>query len=171
MHEDTAAADMDLLAAIGRIVVEAAMLEYSVASLIAASEGLQGVEREERARAITASTGMAMRLFEKLAEGRDDLRPLCRDTKGLLQARHFVAHSVYQQDAVAEGRAALFILHPRTGETMITMTQAQDNARMIREGRTRIAAVTTAVDSGIPYQQAEAGADYKISGRRPVGSG
>ena len=88
MHEDTATADTDLLAAIGRIVVEAAMLEYSVASLIAAAEGLQGVEREERARAVTASTGMAMRLFEKLAEGRDDLRPLCRDTKGLLQARH-----------------------------------------------------------------------------------
>ena len=33
--------DTDLLAAIGRIVVEAAMLEYSVATLVAAS-GLEG---------------------------------------------------------------------------------------------------------------------------------
>ena len=169
MHDDTASTDTGLLAAIGRIVVEAAMLEYSVASLIAASEGTQGEEREERACAITARTGEAMRLFEKLAEGQGGLRPLCRDTKGLLQARHFVAHSVYQQHAVTEGRAALFILHPRTGETMITMTQAEDNARMIGEGRTRIEAVITAVDSGIPYQQAEAG--YQISRRRPTGSG
>lgn len=154
MHEDIAMTDTDLLAAIGRIVVEAAMLEYSVASLIAAFEGLHGGEREERARDITASTGKAMRLFEKLAEGQGDLGPLWRDTKGLLQARHFVAHSVYQEDAIAEGSAALFILHPRTGETMITMAQAEDNARMIWEGRTRIEAVITAIDSGLPYQQA-----------------
>ena len=159
MHEDTATADTDLLAAIGRIVVEAAMLEYSVASLIAAAEGLQGVEREERARAVTASTGMAMRLFEKLAEGRRRPPAAVPGHQGTPASPAFVAHSVYQQDAVAEGRAALFILHPRTGETMITMTQAQDNARMIREGRTRIEAVITAVDSGIPCQQAEAGAD------------
>jgi hypothetical protein len=148
MHEDTAATDTALLAAIGRIVVEAAMLEYSVASLIAAFEGLQGGEREERARDITASTGKAIRLFEKLAERQGDLRWLWRDTKGLLQARHFVAHSVYQQDAVVEDKAALFILHPRTGETMITMAQAEDNARMIREGRARIEAAITAIASG-----------------------
>jgi hypothetical protein len=169
MHEDTAMTDTDLLAAIGRIIVEAAMLEYSVASLIAASEGLQGEDREERARSITVSTGKAMALFEKLTERRNDLGPLWRDTKGLLQARHFVAHSVYQEDAVAEGRAALFILNPRIGETMITMAQAEGNARMIREGRARIEAVITAIASGVSYQ-AEAGAGYEISGWRPTGT-
>ena len=55
-----------------------------------------------------------MGLFEKLAVKQDDLGPLCRDTKGLLQARHFVAHAVYQEDAVAEGQAALFILIPES---------------------------------------------------------
>jgi len=94
VHEDTAMTDTGLLAAIGRIVVEAAMLEYSVASLIAASEGLQGWECEERARDITSSTGRAMGLFKELAVKRDDLGPLWWDTKGLLQARHFVAHAV-----------------------------------------------------------------------------
>jgi hypothetical protein len=137
--------DTGLLAAIGRVVVEAAMLEYSVASLIAASEGLQGGERQERARDITASTGRAMGLFKELAVRRDDLGPLWWDTKGLLQARHFVAHAVYQEDAEAEGQAALFILSPRIGETMITIAQAEDNARMIREGRARIEAVITAM--------------------------
>lgn len=46
---------------------------------------------------------------------------------------------------MAEGQAALFILSPRIGETMITMAQAEDNARMIREGRARIEAVITAM--------------------------
>jgi hypothetical protein len=171
MHEDTAMTDTDLLAEIGRIVVEAAMLEHSVASLIAASEGLRGGEREEHARGITAKTGEAMRLFGKLAGEQDNLRPLWHDTKGLLQARHFVAHSVYQDDAIAERRAALFFLHPRTGETMITMAQAEDNARMIQEGRTRIEEVITAIDSGVPYQQAGAGPRYEIRGRGSMGSG
>ena len=89
--------DTALLAAIGRIVVEAALLEYSVASLVAAAEGLEGEQREERARAIAAVPGRPMALFTTLAGQRDDLGFLLRDTKGLLQARHFVAHAVFQE--------------------------------------------------------------------------
>lgn len=139
--------DTDLLAAIGRIVVEAAMLEYSVATLVAASEGLKGEKREERALAIVGSPGQAMRLFEALARRRDDLGWLQRDTKGLLGARHFVAHAVFQEAALAEGKAAIFILSPRSGETMLTMAQADDNARMIREGIARIQAAIAAETS------------------------
>jgi hypothetical protein len=136
--------DTDLLAAIGRIVVGAAMLEYAVAELLAASEGLQGEKREERARAVVASPGKAIRLFESLAQRRGDLGWLQRDTRGLLGARHFVAHAVFQEDAVADGKAAIFILSPRSGETMLTVAQADDNARMIREGIVRIQAATAA---------------------------
>ncbi|MGH3277145.1 MAG: hypothetical protein ACRDNZ_22805 [Streptosporangiaceae bacterium] len=64
-----------------------------------------------------------------------------------LRARNFVAHSIVQQDAISEGRAALFVLHPRTGETMITTGQAVNNARLIREGRDRIQAEITAETS------------------------
>jgi hypothetical protein len=159
------------MAEIGRIVVEAAMLEHSVASLIAASEHLQGGDREERARDITVKTGEAMRLFGELAKERDSLRPLWSDTKGLLRARHFVAHSIYQGDAIAASKPALFVLHPRTGETMITMAQAEDNARMIREGRIRIEAVITALDSEGSYQRDVAGPRYEIHSRRTMRSG
>jgi hypothetical protein len=49
-----------------------------------------------------------------------------------------LAHAVPQEDAVAEGRPALFVLSPRRGETMITTGQALSNAEMIREGTGRI---------------------------------
>jgi hypothetical protein len=140
--------DTELLAAIGRIVVEAAVPEYSVAMLVAVTEGLRGEACGDRAMAIVKKTGEAMRLFERLAEKRPDLAWLMRDTKGLLGARHFVAHAIAQQDAVAEGRAALFILHPRGGESMITTAQARNSARMIREGRDRIQDAIAAATSG-----------------------
>jgi hypothetical protein len=130
--------DTELMAAIGRMVVNAALLEYSVAQLIAITEGLEGEECRGRATQIAKTPGEAMRQFKRLAEKRQYLDWPMRDTEGLLRARHFVAHSVTQQPAIAEGHAALFVLHPKTGETMITTTQAINNARLIREGYERI---------------------------------
>ena len=49
-------------------------------------------------------------------------------------ARNSVAHPVAQQDAVAEGCPALFVLQPRHGETMITTALARKNAQMINQG-------------------------------------
>jgi hypothetical protein len=133
--------ETELLAAIGRMVVEAAVLEYAVARLVAVSEGLRGEALEERALGIVKLTGEAMHQFKALAKRRPALAWLMRDTTGLLRARHFVAHSIVQQDAIVEGQAALFVVHPRSGENMITTGMAVDNARMIREGRDRIEAL------------------------------
>jgi hypothetical protein len=83
--------DTELLAAIGRIVMNAAMLEYAVAELIAVAEGLRGEAAKERAVAIVRKPGNAMRLFERLAEQRPDLRWLMGQTKSMLGARSFVA--------------------------------------------------------------------------------
>jgi hypothetical protein len=131
--------DTELLAAIGRIVVNAAMLEYAVAELVAVIEGLRDAEaRQERAVEIVRVTGKGMRLFERAAKQRPDLGWLLRDTRTMLNARHFVAHAVAQHDAVAEGRPALFVFQPRQGETMITTELARNNARLIREGVARI---------------------------------
>jgi hypothetical protein len=90
--------DTELLAAIGRMVVEAAVLEYAVARLVAVSEGLRGAASEDRALEIVRKTGEAMRQFRALAEKRPKIAYLMRDTEGLLGARHFVAHSIFQQD-------------------------------------------------------------------------
>jgi hypothetical protein len=74
----------ELLAAIGRIVVNAAMLEYAVAELIAVAEGLRGEAARERAVVIVRKPGNAMRLFERLAEQRPDLRWLMEQTRAML---------------------------------------------------------------------------------------
>ena len=127
----------ELLAAIGRIVVNGATLEYAVAELVAVSEGLRDDEaRQERAVAIVRVPGQAMRLFRRLAELHQDrdLSWLLGQVELMLGARHFVAHSVAQEDAVAEGHPALFILQPRHGETMITTVLARKNAEMIGQG-------------------------------------
>jgi hypothetical protein len=144
--------DTELLAAIGRMVVNAAQLEYSVAELVTGTEGLRGEAREDHAVEIVKVPGEAMRQFRKLADKRPDLRWLMEDTDGLLRARHFTAHSVAQQDAVAEGLPALFVLHPKSGaETMITTMQARDNARMIREGCMRVQeAIAAEIAAGKP---------------------
>jgi hypothetical protein len=147
--EQAIAMDTELLAAIGLMVVNAALQEYSVAELVAVIEGLRDQACQDREVAIVAKTGEAMRLFECLAEEHAALAWLMNDTKGLLPARHFVAHAVAQEPAVAEGYAALFILHPRHSETMITIAQARDNARMIREGHRRIQEEIAVVISGV----------------------
>jgi len=127
--------DTELLAAIGRIVVSAALLEYSVAELVAVTGGLRDDgARQDRAVEIVRVPGKAMRLFERIAQQRPELRWLMREIRTMLGARHCVAPSVAQQDAVAAGRPALFVLQPRHGETMITTELARNNARMIREG-------------------------------------
>ena len=140
--------DTELLAAIGRIVVQAALLDYSVATLVATCEGLRGEACEARAAAIVRTAGKAMGLFERLAKQRPDLAWLMNDTKLMFGARNFVAHSVAQQDAISDGEAALFILDPRTGESMITTRQARNNVRLISEGVARIQAAIAAEMSG-----------------------
>jgi hypothetical protein len=92
------------MAAIGRIVVNTAELEYAVAELVATAEGRRGEACRERATEIVQKTGEAMRQFEHVAAGRPDLGWLMRDTATMLKARHFVAHAVPQEDAIAEGR-------------------------------------------------------------------
>ncbi len=85
---------MELMAAVGRMVVNAAEQEYAVAELAATAEGLRGEECRGRATAIVRRTGEAMRQFERLVQQeRPDLGWLIRDTAGLLGARHFVAHA------------------------------------------------------------------------------
>lgn len=131
--------DRDLFEAIGRVVVGAAELEYAIALLVGATEGLRGQECKERALEIVKTTGEAMRQFERLGGARPDLMPLQRDSAQLMRARHFMAHSVVQQDALAEDEAALFVVNPKSGvETMITTAQALDHVRYFQEARGRI---------------------------------
>jgi hypothetical protein len=131
--------DRGLFEAIGRIVIGAAELEYAVALLVAVTEGLRGRDAGARAHAIVKVTGQAGREFQGLATSRPDLAWLQQDTAQLMRARNFIAHPVVQEDAVAEGKAALFIVNSRSGEeTMITMAQVVNHVEYFKEARARI---------------------------------
>jgi hypothetical protein len=145
--------DRELLASVGRVVVDAALLEYAVATFDAAAEGLRGQACEDRALDIIKYPGRAMKLFKLIAAGRPHLRWLAEDTDSVLAGRHFIAHAVAQEPAVTDdGEAALFILAARLDEpeTMVIQSQLENQARLLRDACARIDALTKAEITGQP---------------------
>jgi hypothetical protein len=82
--------DHDTLAAIGEVVVDAAVLEYWIAVLVAAIEG----KDDERARQLVSEAGGTLKVLKKLVKERPDLNSFYRDAKAVLGDRHVLAHSV-----------------------------------------------------------------------------
>lgn len=151
------------MAYIGRVVVDAALLEYAAARFDAAAEGLRGQACEDRALEIVKKVGKAMELFRGVADDRPHLRWLAddiggvqldgRNVGGLLGGRHFIAHAVAQGPALTDdGEAALFILSPRSEEpeTMVTLSQLKNQARLLQDARQRIDALTESEVTGQP---------------------
>jgi hypothetical protein len=87
--------DQEVLAAIGRVVVNASVLEWEVAALVALAEGQASVAAgSERARQIASRTGEAVRQLEVRAKADPGLRPLLQDVRSVLDERHRLAHSI-----------------------------------------------------------------------------
>jgi hypothetical protein len=124
--------DRGLLAAIGEVIVDAAVLEYWIAVLVAAIEG----KDEDRARDLAASTGATLRALKHLVDERQDwseLNRLYRDAKAVLGDRHALAHSVAFADKDADTGPGYSIWNPRRDtEARITLEQVLDHARDIR---------------------------------------
>ena len=105
--------DVELMAAIGRMVVNAAELEYAVAELAATAQGLRGEECRERATAIVRRTGEAMRQFERLVEQeRPDLGWLMRDTAACL-VRGTSSRTLYRSRTPSQKAIAPCLSSPR----------------------------------------------------------
>lgn len=124
--------ERELLAAIGEVVVDAAVLEYSIAVLVAVIEGRD----EERARELVARAGRVLPALKDLVTARPDrpgLLPLYRDAKAVLDDRHVIVHSVALADMEARGEPGSGIWHPRSDtELRITAAQVLDHAHDIR---------------------------------------
>src|SRR5271169_3853037 len=104
--------NQELLAAIGQVVVNAAVLEYQVAVLVAVIEGRD----EERARELAGITGKAMRALEELAavqQAPAHLRGLYRDARAVLRDRHVLVHSIAMVDMETDGAPGYSIWNPR----------------------------------------------------------
>lgn len=147
--------DRELLAYIGRIVVDAALLEYTVARLVATAHGLRGEACDAQALQWATKPGNAMRELDRLAQARPEFPWLYGDTEIALRGRHFIAHAVAQEPAVTtDGEAALFILAPKAGEpeTMVTLSQLMSQARLLQHSREMIQEHINAEIAGRPYR-------------------
>ena len=136
--------DQELLAAIGQVMVDAAVLEYFVAVLVAVIEG-QG---EEHAQRLAARPGEAMRQLGKLVRerpDRSDLKLAWHDAQAVLNDRHVLAHSVALEHVEVNGQLAQVIWHPRSGrETQITVAQVLGHVQDIRIATRRLQKVIAA---------------------------
>lgn len=122
---------------------------------MATAEGLRDEACERRALELVAEPGGAMRALDSLAKERPDFRRLHGDTRSVLQGRHFIAHAVAQEPAVtSDGEAALFILAPKAGEpeTMVTLSQLVNQARLLQDSREMIQEHIDAEIAGRPYR-------------------
>jgi hypothetical protein len=136
--------DQELFAAIGQVVVNAAVLEYFVAVLVAVIEG-QG---EEHAQMLAARPGEAMGKLGKLVRerpDRSDLKLAWHDTQAVLNDRHVIAHSVALEHVEVNGQLARVIWHPRSGrEAQITAAQVLGHVQDIRIATRRVQKVIAA---------------------------
>jgi hypothetical protein len=109
----------ELMAAIGRMVVGAATLEYSVAILVAITEGHRDQAAEDRALHLVQKVGTPMRELRKLAAGppeRRDLKWLLQNAEAVLDHRNVVVHAIPLEDVTAGEEGGLIGWHPRTGQ-------------------------------------------------------
>lgn len=97
-------ADKDLMAAIGQVVVMSAVLDYSVAVLVAMTDGYRGQDCEEHARVMVRSPGGAMRELRKraCAQLRGEGVPLHRIARRLRVAQEFSFDTEGRMLTVAE---------------------------------------------------------------------
>jgi hypothetical protein len=137
--------DRETLAAIGEVVVDAAVLQYWIAVLVAAVEG----KDENRARQLLDKPGAALRALEKLAQERTDFAGVCRDAKAVLDDRNVLAHSVNLIEGDADLEPGYFIWNPRhDAKVRITMQQIFEHGQDIRIAVRRARDLFISVTSG-----------------------
>jgi hypothetical protein len=117
----------ELMAAIGRMVVGAATVEYSVAVLVAITEGHRDQAAGDRALQLVQKVGAPVRELRKLAAGppeRRDLKWLCQNAEAVLEGRNVVVHAIPLEDITAGEQGGLVGWHPRTGQEIWLTTPA-----------------------------------------------
>jgi len=129
--------ELELLAAIGQVVVNATVLEYQIAALVAVMEGRD----RDRARELARRTGEAMRQLEKQVKARP--RPsgpaaAAPRRRGGTRKPADLVHSIVFTDEPPGSEAAYGIWNPRRdAEVPITAAQLLDHAHDITDRRTQ----------------------------------
>ena len=127
--------DRDTLAAIGEVVVDAAVLEYWIAVLVAAVED----KDDNRARELAKKPGATLDALKKVAKERPDLGALYHDAKAVLDDRHVLAHSVNLIVDDPDLEPGYSVWNPRyDAEARITTQQILEHAQDIRIAARRV---------------------------------
>src|SRR5260370_21220003 len=91
----------ELMAAVGRMVVGAATVEYAVAVLVAVTEGHRDQGAVDRAIQLVREDDAPVRELRKLAAGppeRRDLKWLLRSAEAVLEGRNVIVHAISLED-------------------------------------------------------------------------
>ena len=99
-------------AALGKVVMESAFMEWLVALLVAAVEG----KAQDRAKELSKEPGRAMKALKHAAQSDDELRRLYEDADALRKRRNLLAHSVAMVGMDVRHNKVYLYWHPKTDE-------------------------------------------------------
>lgn len=112
----------ELLAAIGAMAVEAAKLDYWLASLVMHLDGLS----DDEARQLLGKPGGPRRRLREQVEGgaepADELMRILRGAEAALDSRNYLLHAVAMVEEVEGEESRIVWWHPRTGEDLEEVT-------------------------------------------------
>lgn len=132
------AGDQELLAELGKVVVNSAVLEYTIAVLIALVEGRRGDACEDRAIDIVKQAGGVRRELAGLSEIRPGIARLCTETGQLLDSRNILVHSLITGDWRDRDQYIIAIYDPRRDTaTVVTPQVAARHAEYFTQNRNR----------------------------------
>jgi hypothetical protein len=113
--------DQELLANLGKVVVNSTVLEYTIAVLVALTEGKRGDACDDRAVEIVKQTGGARSELPRLARTRPGIAWLCTETEQLLTSRNILVHSLILGHGQDGDQYVMAIYDPRRNtETVVT---------------------------------------------------
>jgi hypothetical protein len=135
----------ELLQAIGRMVVDTATLEFSLAYLLA-------MARDEDTVWLRKTLGSGKRVMKELQQVRNDLPPgelqaelarILRGAENLRDQRHSLVHAVPQWDDTSDGRGAEVVWwHPNSNEDLtVDAGRVNELAQTVRSLRRRVDAL------------------------------
>lgn len=103
--------EQEIYAALGKVVVMAAHMEWEVASLVAAVEG----KDRDRTEELYTKSGKVMEALKRAGRSDDDLQRLYEEAVALIGRRHLIAHSLSMISMDARSHKLYLYWHPKTG--------------------------------------------------------
>lgn len=137
--------DQELLAKLGKVVVNSTVLEYTIAVLVALTEGKRGDACDDRAVEIVKQTGGARRELAALAMIRPRIAWLCTETRDLLTSRNILVHSLILDHGQDGDQYAMAIYDPRQDtETVVSTHVVARHAEYFEQNCARFREAITA---------------------------